>query len=82
MARILNAPLNGRLLSSEAERATLGRIGTDGPCCRSAVARSRRFRKSADFIAATSGSWPGSALAYGREFRTIENTKNVVISFS
>jgi hypothetical protein len=31
MARILNAPLKGRLLSSEAERATLGRIGTDGP---------------------------------------------------
>ena len=82
MARILNAPLNGRLLSSEAERATLGRIGTDGPCCRSAVARSRRFRKSADFIAATSGSRPESALAYGRKIRTVENTKNVVISIN
>ena len=82
MARILDAPLNGRLLSSEAERATLGRIGTDGPCCRSAVARSRRFRKSADFIAATSGSRPESTLAYGRKIRTVENTKNVVISIN
>ena len=82
MARILDAPLKGRLLSSEAERATLGRIGTDGPCCRSAVARSRRFRKSVDFIAATSGSRPGSALAHGREFCTVENTKNGVISIN
>ena len=41
---------------------------TDGPCSRSAVARSRRFRKSADFITATSASQPEPALAHGHGY--------------